>query len=745
MKRSRMIAKKALKILRGIGDEGTRRLQVSGLSEEDKRKPDKLWEFFESQLKPKINFRVHRLHLMECWQREDETLDDFILRVRTLAMKCEFDQTEMEERLIELIIASTPLEDFQRDLLGKAKGYKLADALAEGRRYQAIVAGRSKLQQLNPSTGEHKLDLLSNKQAQKSRSCGNCNTSHEPRKCPAFDSTCHHCGKKGHWRRACRQRKREDLARAPSSDSKRKIKERKKIHDMASESEDTSDDDDIKHDTINIFSIRNEVFATVDVVAPGKTGKTPIKLKIDTGASGNTLTLQTFRNLYGKRDPSKVITPVKNTKLTAYNGQKIPCYGSLDLELSHKGKLTKAKFYVVDVEGPCIIGLPTCEKLKLVTINCNEINTTDVSSVESLKQAYPGQVDTLGDFQGPAQLHTKLGAEPSIDPPRKCSVHLEEQLKAELEKMVKQGVIRKVKEHTDWCSSLAYSVKKDGSLRICIDPQKLNAALKRCPQVHWIVSIQQDGCQGRILVSPPRWAQPTADHVPNALRPLLLETTPLWTACITRHLSGTNGWNTRRSPRRGRHYRRCVRTWQGYAGAWRQPQAPDGKSQAVWTCLQLRKVRHTQKRNLLLWEYILHGRDSPWSSQNSRHPEYASPWEQRRPAEIPWHDDVSVDVYPKFQQRITTAEGAVENRRSICHVRRPHPLLQQPQKAGVINHIPQVLWPEETNCAGGWQFHERLGSSHHSGWIPSRLRIQVTWLHPKQLPKHWPWDARGGL
>ena len=120
--------------------------------------------------------------------------------------------------------------------------------------------------------------------------------------------------------------------------AKRKIKERKKIHDMASESEDTSDDDDIKHDTINIFSVRNEVFTTMDVVAPGKTGKTPIKLKIDTGASGNTLTLQTFRNLYGKRDPSKVITPVKNTKLTAYNGQKIPCYGSLDLELSHKGK-----------------------------------------------------------------------------------------------------------------------------------------------------------------------------------------------------------------------------------------------------------------------------------------------------------------------------------------------------------------------------------------------------------------------
>ena len=202
--------------------------------------------------------------------------------------------------------------------------------------------------------------------------------------------------------------------------------------------------------------------------------------------------------------------------------------------------------------------------------------------------------------------------------------------------------------------------------------------------------------------------------------------------------------NTRRSPRRGRHYRRCVRTRQGCAGAWRQPQTPDEKSQAVWTCLQLRKVRHTQEQNLL-WEYILQGRDSPWSSQNTRHPEYASPREQRRPTEIPRHDDVSVDVYPKFQQRITTAEGAVENRRSICHVKRPHPLLQQPQKAGIINQIPQVLWPKGTDCAGGRQFHEGLGSSHHSGWVPSRLRIQVTWLHSKQLPKHWLWGAHGGL
>ena len=47
--------------------------------------------------------------------------------------------------------------------------------------------------------------------------------------------------------------------------------------------------------------------------------------------------------------------------------------------------------------------------------------------------------------------------------------------------MESQGIIRKINEHTDWCSSLTYVVKKNGKLRMCFDPRKLNSALKRCP------------------------------------------------------------------------------------------------------------------------------------------------------------------------------------------------------------------------------------------------------------------------
>lgn len=106
-----------------------------------------------------------------------------------------------------------------------------------------------------------------------------------------------------------------------------------------------------------------------------------------------------------------------------------------------------------------------------------------------LKKAYPDQFDKIGNFNGTPKIILKEDAEPFIDPPRKCNIHIKDKLQAELNKLVKQDVIRKVDEHTDWCSSLAYSTKKVISLRICPDPKKLNASLKRCP--HKIPTVEE--------------------------------------------------------------------------------------------------------------------------------------------------------------------------------------------------------------------------------------------------------------
>ena len=46
--------------------------------------------------------------------------------------------------------------------------------------------------------------------------------------------------------------------------------------------------------------------------------------------------------------------------------------------------------------------------------------------------------------------------------------------------MESQGIIRKVSEPTKWVSSIVYIRKKNGKLRLCLDPKDLNRAIMRC-------------------------------------------------------------------------------------------------------------------------------------------------------------------------------------------------------------------------------------------------------------------------
>ena len=68
-------------------------------------------------------------------------LDVLIVSFRNLALKCQFTEGELHERLIELIIASTPHDAPRNDLYGKPQGYSLADVLKEGWKYEALSAG----------------------------------------------------------------------------------------------------------------------------------------------------------------------------------------------------------------------------------------------------------------------------------------------------------------------------------------------------------------------------------------------------------------------------------------------------------------------------------------------------------------------------------------------------------------------------------------------------------------------------
>ena len=73
-------------------------------------------------------------------------------------------------------------------------------------------------------------------------------------------------------------------------------------------------------------------------------------------------------------------------------------------------------------------------------------------------------------------------------PARRVPHSLKDRLRQTLKRNVASGVLKKVDEPTNWVSNLVVIEKKDGSLRLCLDPKNLNKSIKR--EHHTILTMQ---------------------------------------------------------------------------------------------------------------------------------------------------------------------------------------------------------------------------------------------------------------
>jgi hypothetical protein len=85
----------------------------------------------------------------------------------------------------------------------------------------------------------------------------------------------------------------------------------------------------------------------------------------------------------------------------------------------------------------------------------------------------------LGCLPGEHKICNDDKRTPVVHACRKVPFALRKKLKEELGRMEKMDVITKMDEPTEWVSSLVIVVKRNGDLRICLDPRDLNKAIKR--------------------------------------------------------------------------------------------------------------------------------------------------------------------------------------------------------------------------------------------------------------------------
>ena len=126
---------------------------------------------------------------------------------------------------------------------------------------------------------------------------------------------------------------------------------------------------------------------------------------------------------------------------------------------------SEVKFVVVPNGFTNLLGLKTIQKLGFITIN-------EECFISQLK------APQLGDL-GEATLRIDENAQPRVLPCRKIPFAINDTVKKELDRLVEKDVLVPVTELPEWVSQMAVVHKPNGKLSICIDPQPLNAALKR--------------------------------------------------------------------------------------------------------------------------------------------------------------------------------------------------------------------------------------------------------------------------
>ena len=481
------------------GDFGLDLYNSWGFSETESKKLVNYWKKFEEYVNPQANFLIarHKLRLLE---QKDKSLEEFLTEIRLTVNDCGYQDSNFRDEMIrDTLVFGIRNDQVRFKCISKGNELTLQKAIEIARNEVATgihvkeldntqevhSVRKSRYPQRNqrssskfnashnhtqthnpvspPQQKNSKYQDMKKKSSYTKQSCYFCGRpgKHKRDKCPAKDSKCHKCLKQGHFASVCR-----------SSHSA--------VHEV-----------DKEFDNLFVGSVETEPVESIDkpeiirefsvTIKPYHRIYSRLLCKLDTGAATNVLPLDTYSKLF----PDSHKLEKATTKLTAYGGKEIQCYGTCTLYLRHRGSKHSVKFNVTD-KGGVMLGYPTCKALDLIRVNCEIQTNTKLKPNKGLtkKQVLEDYSDVfsgIGCFPGkPYHIQLKEDSVPVVNPPRSVSIHLQDAFRKELERMESLGIISKVTQPTEWVNSFVIVDKGGGKgIRVCLDPRDINKNIKR--------------------------------------------------------------------------------------------------------------------------------------------------------------------------------------------------------------------------------------------------------------------------
>ncbi|KAL9978780.1 hypothetical protein ACROYT_G016336 [Oculina patagonica] len=436
---------------------------------------------------PRGNVIMERHKFNTRAQKVGEPFQSFMADLRILANTCEYGSLK-DELIRDKIVCgvASPLIRKQllkeRDLtLDRAIDIGIANELSD-RNNSELSSNVSDPKQDVHGVGKRgkfpKKDLKPDIQ-----NCRNCGGNHAPKQksCQAFGKKCLYCGKLNHFEKVCFQKRpgghpstRRGLSgqRFNRDSNVQRPNRRRPVDEISSELPTAQDEDLFVIDAITtIPEHKREIYCTMEI-----NGK-QVEIKIDTGAKCNVITLDLFKRICR----NEKIDHTKTVQLVAYGGDTLATLGTVKFEVHTRSISRSLEFHVIDKPVTPLLGLTDSLRLNLIQLHSevHEVQAADAfraAILEDYKDLFEGD---LGNLPVVYKMRLDPNATPVVRPSRRIPLAMEESVKKELDRMVKIRAIVPVSEPTEWVSQMVAAKKKDGSIRICIDPRDLNKALKR--------------------------------------------------------------------------------------------------------------------------------------------------------------------------------------------------------------------------------------------------------------------------
>ena len=349
------------------------------------------------------------------------------------------------------------------------------------------------------------------------RRCYNCDqpnfTPEHRQRCPARAVTCNFCKKIGHFERTCRGKRQSrggqpvgliqgdeflDEEDTPSDDVEPQAAAssvgfvKREHHSWSSES---SDD-------YMVMAIRRKKETMLKVAGPKLKvfiNGHPMNIWIDSGSPISILTLEDLRRTVGRAGINLKQGNTDDDEFRDYSNNRIKMLGRMELELASNGWKTTAEVRVIGGTRPSIVGRDLMGKLGLQLMQAdprgdvmNIQGAEDISCKEGHDEPEEEQMDQWQSYFSKLfpKLFTRVGkirnykvqAEffknlvPVQQKGRRVPVTLQEKVDKEIDKLLTQGHIEKLKECSDryFVSPIVITVKKDGSVKLALESRELN-------------------------------------------------------------------------------------------------------------------------------------------------------------------------------------------------------------------------------------------------------------------------------